>query len=80
MQEPHFRVFPEFVTASYGKRYELFCRKLVRERHYNTAALLQSNKTGGLKGQYTEPATDLTFEIFARSLIAQVTSFGVSQI
>ena len=80
VQEPHFRVFPEFVTASYGKRYELFCRKLVRERHYNTAAFLQSDKTGGLKGQYTEPATDLTFEIFARSLIAQVTSFGVSQI
>src|SRR3990170_3972653 len=35
VQEPHFRVFPEFVNASYARRYELFCRKLVRERHYN---------------------------------------------
>jgi len=26
VQEPHFRVFPEFVDASYAKRYELFCR------------------------------------------------------
>ena len=34
VQEPHFRVFPEFKGASYIKRYELFCRKLVRERHY----------------------------------------------
>jgi len=79
VQEPHFKVFPEFVNASYGKRYELFCRKLVRERHYNVAAFLMSDKTGGLKGHYTEPADDLTIDIFARSLVAQVTSFGVSQ-
>jgi hypothetical protein len=25
--EPHFKVFPEFVNASYMKRYEVFCRK-----------------------------------------------------
>ena len=79
VQEPHFKVFPEFVNASYGKRYEFFCRKLVRENHYNVAAFLMSHKMGGLKGQYTEPADDLTFEIFARSLVAQVTAFGVSR-
>ena len=28
LQEPHFKVFPEFVGASL-RRYELFCRKLV---------------------------------------------------
>ena len=79
MQEPHFKVFPEFVNASYGKRYELFCRKLVRERHYNVAAFLISHRTGGVKGRYTEPADDLTFEIFAKSLVAQVNAFGVSK-
>lgn len=79
VQEPRFRVFPEFVNASYAKRYELFCRKLVRERHYNVAAFLLSEKTGGLKGRYTEPADDLAFEIFAKSLVAQVTAFGVSK-
>jgi hypothetical protein len=77
VQEPHFKVFPEFVNASYGKRYELFCRKLVRERHYNVAAFLMSDKTGGPKGRYIEPADDLTFEIFAKSLVAQVAAFGV---
>ena len=35
VQEPHFKVFPEFVDASYAKRYELFCRKLVR-CHFST--------------------------------------------
>jgi hypothetical protein len=77
VQEPHFRVFPEFVNASYAKRYELFCKKLVRERHYNVAAFLMSEKNGGLKGRYTEPAEDLAFGIFARSLVSQVTAFGV---
>jgi hypothetical protein len=79
VQEPHFKVFPEFKNASYAKRYELFCRKLVRERHYNVAAFLLSDRAGGLKGRYSEPADDLTFDIFARSLIAQVTSLGVTQ-
>jgi hypothetical protein len=79
VQEPHFKVFPEFVNASYAKRYELFCRKLVRERHYNVAAFLMSNKTTGVKGSYAEPADDLTFDIFARSLVSQVTAFGVSK-
>ena len=72
------RVFPEFVTASYAKRYELFCRKLVRERHYNVAAFLMAEKKGGLTGRYLEPADDLTFEMFSKSLVAQVTAFGVS--
>jgi len=79
VQEPHFRVFPEFVNASYAKRYELFCRKLVRERHYNVATFLMSNGTSGLKGRFTEPADDLTFEVFARSLVAQVRAFAVSK-
>ncbi len=38
VQEPHFPVFPEFRGASYAKRYELFCRKLVRERQFSSAA------------------------------------------
>jgi hypothetical protein len=44
VKEPHFKVFPEFLKASYAKRYELFCRKLVRERHYDAAAFLMSDR------------------------------------
>jgi hypothetical protein len=78
VREPHFEVFPEFKDASYGKRYELFCRKLVRERHYSATAFLMASRAGGLKGNYEEPSKDLTFELFARSLIGQVTAFGKS--
>jgi hypothetical protein len=79
VQEPHFKVFPEFVNASYSKRYEIFCRKLVRECHYNVDSFLMSDRQNGIKGDYTEPADDLTFEIFARSLVAQITAFGISE-
>jgi hypothetical protein len=76
VREPHFKVFPEFVNASYAKRYELFCRKLMRERHYNVASFLLSNREKGLNGQYQEPADDLTFEIFAKSLTAHAAAYG----
>lgn len=76
VQEPHFKVFPEFINASYAMRYELFCRKLVRERHYTASSFILSSKIGGIDGEYTEPASDLNFEMFIRSMIGQLTAFG----
>jgi hypothetical protein len=76
VQEPHFKVFPEFVNASYSKRYELFCRKLVRERHYTASSFLLSSKIDGIKGGHKEPASDLNFEMFVRSMVGQLTAFG----
>ena len=72
VREPHFEVFPEFADASYAKRYELFCRKLVRERHYSASALVTSKREPGVDGVYREPATDLTVSSFVRRLVAQV--------
>lgn len=76
VKEPHFKVFPEFRNSSYAKRYELFCRRLVLEKHYDSAAFLMSNPEKGLKGVYSEPANDLTFQAFANSLVAQVAAFS----
>jgi hypothetical protein len=76
VKEPHFEVFPEFKGASYIKRYEIFCRKLLRERHYNAACFITSHKDKGLNGDFTEPAEDLTFSIFANSLRAQILTYG----
>jgi hypothetical protein len=72
VREPHFSVFPEFVGASYAKRYELFCRKLVLERHYSAAALITSRRDTGSDGEYAEPAPELTISSFLRQLSAQV--------
>ncbi len=75
VKEPHFKVFREFVSASYMKRYELFCRKLVMERHYSSAAFITSNRVAGEKGVYETPAADLSVEMFAKSLVAHVSRF-----
>jgi hypothetical protein len=72
VKEPHFKVFEEFRNSSYAKRYELFCRRLVLERHYDSAAFLLSESKAGLNGDYAEPAADLAFERFAQSLVAHV--------
>lgn len=75
VKEPHFKVFPEFVNASYAKRYELFCRKLVRERHYDAVAFMMSEPKQGLKDVFTEPAEDLGFLQFAKSLVAHISAY-----
>jgi len=76
VKEPHFKVFPEFRNSSYAKRYELFCRRLVLERHYDSSAFLLSHPEKGLRGEYSEPATDLTFHSFAGSLVAHAAAFS----
>lgn len=76
VKEPHFEVFPEFKDASYAKRYEIFCRKLLRERHYNATCFITSHRDKGLNGDFVEPAEDSSFRIFANSLIAQILTYG----
>lgn len=68
--EPHFEVFQEFMDTSYLKRYELFCERLVRERLYDAACLILSDKAGGLKGRFMELSPEYSFATFARSLSA----------
>ena len=67
--EPHFKVFPEFKNASYAQRYEIFCRKLVRERHYTASAFLLADVETGPAGAFTEPAPDLALTGFVTSLL-----------
>jgi hypothetical protein len=71
VEEPHFEVFPEFKKASYTKRYELFCRKLVRERHYTAAAFLTSQSISGLDGIYNEPADDLSIVLPCKNCVGR---------
>ncbi len=72
VREPHFKVFPEFVGASYMKRYELFCRKLILERHYTSSSFIVSDSENGMDGNFKEPAEDLKFLRFAKSLVSHV--------
>lgn len=70
VREPHFSVFSEFIDASYSKRYELFCRKLVRERQYNSVCFITADrKDADLERNYAEPAKDLSSDQFLASLL-----------
>ena len=51
---PHFAVFPEFRNASYAKRYNLLCEKLVKEQLYTTASVMLSPRTAAHSGEFSE--------------------------
>lgn len=72
---PHFDVFPEFKGASYAQRYEQLMRRLMLEKLYDGAAFLMSTASQGVKGDYTEPAADLTM----RRLLAGLIGHAVAQ-
>ncbi len=69
--EPHFKVFDEFRGASYAKRYEVLCQKLVREGLYDAACFILSARKGGSKGAFKEPNPEIGFQNFAASLTAR---------
>ena len=71
VQEPHFHVLEEFRGASYAKRYEILLTKLVRERMYDSAALILTNRQTGREGTYLEPSRELGFDNLLISLKAR---------
>jgi Restriction endonuclease XhoI len=71
--EPYFKVDPVFKNASYSKRYEILCRRLVLERLYSSACLLLA--TNAKATTITEPSEDLSFQRFVASLRGHVVTF-----
>ena len=78
VKQPHFKVFPEFSEASYTKRYEILLTKLVRERLYDSACLLLSNKASRETGEYREPSSELSFYRLLRSLISHTGAIAMT--
>lgn len=72
-KEPYFKVDPVFEKASYSKRYEVLCRRLVLERVYSAACLVMA--TNAPKTEITEPAEDLNFKRFVAALRGHVVTF-----
>lgn len=69
--EPHFSVFPEFKGASYARRYQLLCERLVERRLYSAAAL-EVTTAGGDVCRPLSTATSIRnlFAEFAGRLLA----------
>ncbi len=66
---PHFPVFPEFQGASYLKRYDVLCQRLVQEQLYTAASVIATPKEAITTGVY-EDLSQLT------SLKNFITSFA----
>lgn len=60
-KSPHFEVFPEFRGASYLKRYDILCQRLVKENLYSASAVLATPRTAVETGDHAElsPLTGL---------------------
>ena len=60
-RSPHFPVFPEFEGASYLKRYDILCQRLVKEQLYTTASVISSRRDAAETGAFEtlSPMTDL---------------------
>lgn len=58
---PHFPVFEEFREASYLKRYDLLCQRLIQEQLYTAAAVVAAERSAAGSGQYSQfsPMTNL---------------------
>lgn len=67
--EPHYRVFPEFRGASYAKRYQILCERLMERQLYSAASLILSFKQSGLDGGQYHSLSEATS---LRSLFAEV--------
>lgn len=76
VKEPYFKVFPDFHDTSYAMRYQMFCQRLMRERLYDAACFLMSNRQSGMQGIYREPSEELGFRNFANSLIGRAVAFA----
>jgi hypothetical protein len=68
-QETHFKIDPIFQQASYCKRYEVLCRRLVMERLYDVACLTLA--TDAKKTKFRHPSADLSFELFISAVKGQ---------
>lgn len=51
---PHFAVLEDFKGASYLKRYDLLCQRLVQEQLYTAAALIAAERSAVDSGDYSQ--------------------------
>ncbi|RJO63296.1 MAG: restriction endonuclease [Dehalococcoidia bacterium] len=50
----HFKIFPEFINASYSERYDILCHKLIQEQLYTSASVILSPSTASKTGNFSE--------------------------
>jgi hypothetical protein len=69
---PHFPVFAEFQGASYLKRYDILCQRLVQEQLYTSASVVTSPRTAIDTGDYTELSSMTSMKTFVTSFAGHI--------
>lgn len=69
---PHYPVFPEFRGASYLKRYDLLCERLVKENLYTAAALMASPRSASATGEFCELSELTSLKTFVTTLAGHI--------
>jgi Restriction endonuclease XhoI len=69
---PHFEVFPEFRGASYLKRYDVLCKRLVQEQLYTSATILASPRTASATGEFSDLSDLTSLKTFVTSFAAHI--------
>jgi hypothetical protein len=69
---PHFPVFPEFQGASYLKRYDLLCQRLVQEQLYTTASVLATPRDAVNSGAFAELSELTNLKTFVTTLAGHI--------
>lgn len=71
-KSPHFPVFEEFKGASYLRRYDLLCQRLVQEQLYTTASVIASPRSAAETGELTSLSSMTDLKTFVASLAGHV--------
>ncbi len=71
-QSPHFPVFKEFQGASYLKRYDLLCQRLVQEQLYTTASVLASPRSSMNTGEFRDLSKLTSLKTFVTSFAGHI--------
>lgn len=77
-RSPHFPVFPEFQGASYLQRYDVLCRRLMREGLYTSATVLASPRAAAANGNYGVMSQLTSIQAFAAKLAGHVAGWSES--
>ncbi len=71
---PHFPIFKEFVGASYLIRYDLLCKKLVKEQLYTTATLVTATQEAVNTGAYSQLSNMASIKSFVTAFAGHIAS------
>lgn len=71
-RSPHFPVFKEFQGASYLKRYDILCQRLIQESLYGAASIITSPRTAVGTGDFSELSELTGLKTFVTTLAGHI--------